>query len=190
MYSTESLEAMSKADKNEAGWCYRWLSSLWGGGGGGDGGGGSCCSSLHCALGASAMAKESVERVLRRRGARRRRLLGVHGRLSWARSEGATVLLSSSASASHGGICSWAMGSWSCMKAGFSMPAGWKRGSQLLVIKSWEFRTASASSSSVPLTYQQQVPKALGEQRKIRLNFNCDLCQPTTRHCSNQFPPE
>lgn len=185
MYSTESLEAMSKADKHKAGWCYRWLSSVWGGGGGGDGGGGSCCSSpLRCTLGASAMAKESVERMLRRRGARRRRLLGVHGRLSWARSEGATVLLSSSASANHGGICSWAMESWSGMKAGFSMPSGWKRESQ-----SWEFRDVSASSGSIPLAYQQ-VAKAFGESRKIRLSFNCDLWQPTTRHCSSQFPPE
>lgn len=120
--------------QNEGGWCYNWLQSVWGGGGGGDGGGGRSCSLAHrCALGASAMAKESVERVLRRRGARRRRLLGVHGRLSWARSEGATVLLSSSASASQGGICSWSMGSRSGMKAGFSMPARGKRGSQLLI---------------------------------------------------------
>lgn len=129
---SESLAVRLKADRGQVGWCYMWLPSLWGGrGGGGGGGGGSCSSSLCCVAGASASMKESVERVLMRRGARRRRLLGVHGSLSWARSEGATMLLSSSASASHGGICTCAMGSRSGMKAGFSIPAGWKKVAEL-----------------------------------------------------------
>lgn len=66
--------------------------------------------------------KESVERVLMRRGVRRLRWLGIQGMLTWARSEGDTILLLSSASANHGGICSWATGSRSGMKAGFSTP--------------------------------------------------------------------
>lgn len=111
--------------------CYMWSPSLWEGGGGG--GGGSCSSSsLCCVAGVSASMKESVEWVLMRSGARRRRLLGVHGSLTWALCEGATMLLSSSASASHGGICIGAMGSRSGMKAGFSIPAEGKKETQLV----------------------------------------------------------
>ena len=93
-----------------------WVPSLRGGGG---------SSVLSCVAGLSASTKESVERVLIRRGARRRRLLGVQGSLTWALWEGATLLalLSNSASASHGGICMGSMGSISGMKAGFSIPA-------------------------------------------------------------------
>lgn len=74
-------------------------------GGGGGGGGGGCWPSLCGAAWPSASVKESVERVLMRRGARRRRLPGVHGSVTWARVDGATVALSSSASANQGGIC-------------------------------------------------------------------------------------
>lgn len=109
--------------------CYRRPLCGGGGGGdwGGDGGGGSSSSSLCWAAGASASMKESVEWVLLRSGARRRRLLGVQGSLTWARCDGATMPLSSSASASHGGIWTWDMGSRSGMKAGFSIPSGWRR---------------------------------------------------------------
>lgn len=96
---------------------YMWPPCLWEGGGGG-GGGGSSSSSLCCVAGVSASMKESVERVLARSGARWRRLLGS---LTWALWDGATMLPSSSASASHGGMCS--PESSSGMKAGFSIPA-------------------------------------------------------------------
>lgn len=111
--------------------CY--MRSPSGGGGGGCGGGGSWSSSLGWAAGASASMKESVEWVLLRRGARRRRLLGVHGSLTWARCDGATMPLSSSASASQGGIWTWDMGSMSGMKAGFSIPSGWGRETELVL---------------------------------------------------------
>lgn len=113
------------ADGGKVSWCYMWSPSL--GGGGGDW----CSLSLCCMAGASACTKESVERVLMRRGARRRRLLGVHGSLTCARSEGTTMPLSSSASASHGGICIWSLGSRSGMKAGFSIPPGWRESTEL-----------------------------------------------------------
>lgn len=112
------------ADGGKVSWCYMWSPSLGGGGGG-------CSLSLCCMAGASACTKESVERVLMRRGARRRRLLGVHGSLTCARSEGATMPLSCSASASHGGICIWSLGSRSGMKAGFSIPPGWRENTEL-----------------------------------------------------------
>lgn len=119
----------------DEGWSYTWSLSLGGGGGVGR------SPSLHGAAWASASMKESVERVLMRRGARRRRLLGVHGSLTWARSEGDTILLSSSASANHGGTCRGAMGSRSGMKAGFSIPPAyitftlWKQ--RLHICETW-----------------------------------------------------
>lgn len=114
-----------------------WSLSL----GGGGGGGGRCSPPLCGAIWASASMKESVECVLMRRGARRRRLLGVQGRLTWARSEGDTMLLLSSASANHGGICSGAAGSRSGMKAGFSTPTAhitftlWKKWHHIWTMK-------------------------------------------------------
>lgn len=101
--------------EEEVGWSYNRSLSL---GGGGSGGSPSPCG----VAGPSASVKELVERVLMRRGARRRWLLGVHGSVTWARWEGATVALSSSASANHGGICTWARASRSGMKAGFTIP--------------------------------------------------------------------
>lgn len=72
----------------------------------------------------SANMKESVDRVLIRSGARRRRLLGVQGKPVWALCDGATpVALSGSPSANQGGICTGDMESRSGMKAGFSIPA-------------------------------------------------------------------
>ena len=73
--------------------------------------------------GTSACRKESSERVLMRGGARRRRSLGPRGSRTWARCEGATLLLSSSDSDSQGWVCTGARGSRSGMKAGFSIPA-------------------------------------------------------------------
>jgi len=105
-----------------AGCCYR--SRRGGGVGGGLGGRGR----LLFAGGAAACAEELVERAPMCRGARRRRSLGVHGSLSWARCEGATGPASSSTSASHGGSGPGATGSRSGVKAGFSMPAGRKGG--------------------------------------------------------------
>lgn len=85
------------------------------------GGGGSWSSSRDCEDddGTSASIKESVDLVLMRRGARRRRLLGVQGSPAWALCDGETV----APSANQGGICTGAMGSRSGMKAGFSIPA-------------------------------------------------------------------
>lgn len=97
-------------------------------------GGGGCSPPLCGTAGPSASASESLERVLMRGGARRRRLLGVHGRLTWARREGATTAPPSWGSANHGGICAWDVGSRSGMKAGLTIPPAhirfklWRRG--------------------------------------------------------------
>lgn len=81
--------------------------------------------------GTSASRKESVERVLMRRGARRWRSLGDHGSRSWALWEGATTF-STCTAATHGGVLIGPMYSSSGMKAGFSIPA-MKEGSGTII---------------------------------------------------------
>lgn len=100
---------------------YMWL--LGDGGGGGVGGSGNW-SLFICSV--------SVEQVLILRSPRWRISIGDVGGLAWARSDGATMLLSSSPSASQGGIGNESVGYKSDTKAEFSIPPWWKKKTELV----------------------------------------------------------
>lgn len=100
---------------------YMWLL---GGEGGGCVGGSGNWSLFICFV--------SVERVLTRRSPRWPISIGDVGGLAWARSDGATMLLSSSPSASQGGICNDSVGYKSDTKAEFSIPPWWKKKTELV----------------------------------------------------------